>query len=87
MNESRCRPANSHGRWPAKWLLVAGAMCVAAQSALAHWPASPRASVDVYDRTSGTVLAVYEKDGRRTLVIDGRSERDVRVNLRLHPAR
>jgi hypothetical protein len=34
--------------------------------------------------TTGTL---YEKDGRRTLVIDGRSQRDVRVNLRLHPAR
>ena len=82
MNESRCRPANSHGRWPAKWLLVAGAMCVAAQSALAHWPASPRASVDVYDRTSGTVLAVYEKDGQRYVIGTPGHEYEVRIRNR-----
>jgi hypothetical protein len=30
---------------------------------------------------------LYEKEGRRTLVIDGRSERGVRISVRLNPAR
>jgi hypothetical protein len=82
MNASGCRNQRKHGRWPAKLLLLAGMTCAAAQSALAHWPVSPLASVDVYDRTSGTVLAVYEKDGRRYVVGTPGHEYEIRVRNR-----
>jgi hypothetical protein len=82
MNASRCRPGRNHGRWPAKWLLVTGLMCVATQSALAHRPASPLIGVDVYDRTSGTVLAVYEKDGQRYVVGTPGHEYEIRIRNR-----
>ena len=67
MSASVSRNREGRGRWPARLLLLAGMTCAAAQSALAHWSAGPLARVDVYDRTSGAVLAVYEKDGRRYL--------------------
>ena len=42
--------------------------CVAVQPASAHWPSSALVSIDVYDRTDGTALVVYPKDGRRYIV-------------------
>lgn len=48
-------------------LLVAAMACSASQSALAHG-GSPLVSVDVYDRTSGTALAILGKDGQRYVV-------------------
>ena len=53
--------------------LRAGAALLAAAlaaPAFAYWapPASPLAAVDVYDRTTGSALTLYEKDGRRYVV-------------------
>ena len=80
MNASAYRNRGKHACWPAKWLLVAG--MVAAQTALAHWPVRPLASVDVYDRTSGTVLAVFEKDGQRYVVGTPGHEYEIRIRNR-----
>ena len=82
MNASGCRNRGKCGRWPAKLLVLAGMTCAAAQSALAHWPAGPLASVDVYDRTSGTMLAVYEKDGRRYVIGTPGHEYEIRIRNR-----
>ena len=79
MNASGCRNRGNHVRRPARWLLVAGMTCIATQSALAHWPARPLASVDVYDRTSGAMLAVYEKDGQRYVVGTPGHEYEIRI--------
>ncbi len=38
------------------------------QPALAHWPGSQLATVDVIDRTTGATLAVHRKDGQRYVV-------------------
>ncbi|HKU86149.1 MAG TPA: hypothetical protein VJV77_07405 [Casimicrobiaceae bacterium] len=43
---------------------------------------SPLASVDVYDRTNGTVLAVYEKDGRRYVIGAPGHEYEIRIRNR-----
>jgi len=79
MSASVSRNREGRGRWPARLLLLAGMTCAAAQSALAHWSAGPLASVDVYDRTSGAVLAVYEKDGRRYVVGMPGHEYEIRI--------
>ena len=39
-----------------------------AQPAAAHWPSPSLVSVDVYDRTDGTSLVAYAKDGHRYVV-------------------
>jgi hypothetical protein len=64
--------------------LRAGAVLVAAAlaaPALAYQtpPASPLASVDVYDRTTGSALTLYEKDGRRFVVGAPGNEYAVRI--------
>jgi hypothetical protein len=50
-----------------------------AQSACATWPQSPLVSVDAYDRTDGTSLAVYIKDGQRYIVGTPGHEYAVRI--------
>src|SRR5205823_2906617 len=47
--------------------LTAAALTIA-QTAAATWPQAPLVSVDAYDRTDGTALMVYVKDGRRYIV-------------------
>src|SRR5439155_12125662 len=51
---------------------VAGAFAamsaVAAPSAFAHTYNPTLASIEVYDRAEGTIMPVYEKDGRRYIV-------------------
>lgn len=64
--------------------LRAGAALLAAAlaaPALAYWapPAPPLATVDVYDRTSGSALTLYEKDGRRYVVGAPGNEYAVRI--------
>ena len=64
--------------------LRAGAALVAAAFAsptLAYWapPGSSLASVDVYDRTTGSALTTYEKDGRRYVVGAPGNEYAVRI--------
>jgi hypothetical protein len=65
-------------------LLRTGAALVAAAlaaPALAHWNPPPPvlAAVDVYDRTTGAALTVYEKDGRRYVVGAPGNEYAVRI--------
>jgi hypothetical protein len=65
-------------------VLRAGAALVAAAlaaPALAHGspPAPLLAAVDVYDRTTGSALTVYEKDGRRYVVGAPGNEYAVRI--------
>src|SRR5256885_11315207 len=50
-----------------------------AQTAAANWPQAPLVSVDAYDRTDGTALAVYVKDGRRYIVGTPGHEYAVRI--------
>lgn len=67
---------NAHERFPlaiaacrllASWAI--GVLMTAAPPATAHWPApAPLAAVDVYDRTTGSVLDVHVKDGQRYVV-------------------
>ena len=64
--------------------LRAGAALLAAAlaaPALAYWapPASPLAAVDVYDRTSGSALTMYEKDGRHFVIGAPGNEYAVRI--------
>ena len=64
--------------------LRAGAALLAAAlaaPAFAYWvpPASPLAAVDVYDRTTGSALTLYEKDGRRYVVGAPGNEYAVRI--------
>ena len=82
MHASGCRNPERRSRWPARLLLLAATTCAAAQSALAHWPARPLASVDVYDRTRGSVLAVYEKDGQRYVIGTPGHEYEIRIRNR-----
>src|SRR5207244_11203236 len=58
---------------------MAAVTFAAAQPAAAHWPSSPLVSIDVYDRTDGTSLAVYPKDGRRYIVGTPGHEYAVRI--------
>src|SRR5512135_431158 len=60
-------------------LVLATAALSLAQSACATWPQSPLVSVDAYDRTDGTALAVYVKDGRRYIVGTPGHEYAVRI--------
>jgi hypothetical protein len=58
---------------------IAAVAVAAAQPASAHWPSSTLVSIDVYDRTEGTSLAVYPKDGRRYIVGTPGHEYAVRI--------
>ena len=58
---------------------LAAAALSLAQSACASWPQSPLVSVDAYDRTDGTALAVYAKDGQRYIVGTPGHEYAVRI--------
>ena len=67
-----------------RMVLRAGAALIAAAfaaPAFAYWapPASPLAAVDVYDRTTGSALTLYEKDGRRYVVGAPGNEYAVRI--------
>src|SRR5947199_2184534 len=57
-----------HRRRGLMLVMAATAAFAAAQPAAAHWPSPALVSVDVYDRTEGTSLVVYAKDGRRYIV-------------------
>jgi hypothetical protein len=64
--------------------LRAGAALLAAAlaaPAFAYWApsASPLAAVDVYDRTTGSALTLYERDGRRYVVGAPGNEYTVRI--------
>lgn len=64
--------------------LRAGAALIAAAfaaPALSYWapPASPLAAVDVYDRTTGSALTLYEKEGRRYVIGAPGNEYAVRI--------
>ena len=58
---------------------LAAAALTLAQTAVANWPSSPLVSVDAYDRTDGTALIVYVKDGRRHIVGTPGHEYAVRI--------
>ena len=60
-------------------IALATAALALAQSACATWPQSALVSVDAYDRTDGTALAVYAKDGKRYIVGTPGHEYAVRV--------
>jgi hypothetical protein len=60
-------------------LMMAATALAAAQPAAAHWPSPALVSVDVYDRTDGTSLVVYPKDGRRYFVGSPGHEYAVRI--------
>src|SRR5947208_11194064 len=58
--------------------LLTAALAIAS-SAVAYGPSSPLVSVDVYDRTDGTALAVYWKNGQRYIVGTPGHEYAVRI--------
>jgi hypothetical protein len=60
-------------------IALAGAALTIAQTAAANWPQAPLVSVDAYDRTDGTALTVYVKDGRRYIVGTPGHEYAVRI--------
>src|SRR5437016_10540560 len=60
-------------------VMMAAVTFATAQTANAHWLPSPLVSIDVYDRTDGTSLAVYPKDGRRYIVGTPGHEYAVRI--------
>ena len=64
---------------PCIWMLAAFIALAGAQRAAAHWPSPALVSVDVYDRTEGTSLVVYPKDGRRYIVGTPGHEYAVRI--------
>jgi hypothetical protein len=71
-----------HGMDPYRRLLCAALATAAlsmAQSACATWAQSPLVAVDAYDRTDGTALAVYVKDGQRYFVGTPGHEYAVRI--------
>src|SRR5437763_4709482 len=49
-------------------MMAAAVALPAAEPATAHSPGTALVSIDVYDRTEGTSLAFYAKDGRRYVV-------------------
>jgi hypothetical protein len=49
------------------WLLAIAALAVACEAA-AHWRSRAAVTVDVYDRTDGTTLAIHAKDAERYVV-------------------
>ena len=60
-------------------LLIAAAACLAAQTAAAHWRASPLVTMDVVDRTDAAPLAVYFKDAQRYVVGTPGHEYTIRI--------
>ena len=56
---------SKHG---AAGLLIALTTSLFATVASAHWPPQTIATVDIYDRTDGTSLATYAKDGQRYII-------------------
>ena len=72
------RPISRRMAFRASAALLAAAF---AAPALAYWapPASPLAAVDVYDRTTGSALTMYERDGRRYVVGAPGNEYAVRI--------
>ena len=60
-------------------LLIAAAACLAAQTAAAHWHASPLVTMDVVDRTDAAPLAVYFKDAQRYVVGTPGHEYTIRI--------
>jgi hypothetical protein len=63
MGSSACK---TKGRALA-WIAAIAALVLAAPAS-AHWPQPGLAALEVFDRNDGTVLPVYEKDGRRYVV-------------------
>jgi hypothetical protein len=59
--------------------LAAVSALIVAAPACADWPTPALVSMDVYDRTDGTSLAVYLKDGRRYVVGTPGHEYAVRI--------
>ena len=59
--------------------VLATVALVIASAAVAYGPSSPLMSVDVYDRTDGTTLAVYWKNGQRYIVGTPGHEYAVRI--------
>jgi hypothetical protein len=59
-------------------VLAIGALTLA-QAAAANWPYAALVSVDAYDRTDGSALNVYVKDGRRYIVGTPGHEYAVRI--------
>ncbi len=77
---------NDHDRAPwaraARRVLAtvsAGVVMIAAQPAAALWPSPALVSVDVYDRTTGTLLDVHAKDGQRYIVGTPGHEYSIRI--------
>src|SRR5205809_7354400 len=68
-----------HRRRGLMLVMAATAAFAAAQPAAAQWPSAALVSVDVYDRTEGTSLVVYPKDGRRYIVGTPGHEYAVRI--------
>ena len=60
-------------------IALTAAVLAIGQTAAANWPQAPLVSVDAYDRTDGTALTVYMKDGRRYIVGTPGHEYAVRI--------
>src|SRR3989442_6756283 len=59
-------------------LLAAVAATLVSGAALAHWP-SARVNVEIFDRTEGRTLPIYNHDGRRYVVGKPGNEYAIRV--------
>jgi len=68
-------------RKSAAWLAAMAALLLVAP-ACAHWADFGLATVEVYDRNDGSVLPVYDKDGRRYVVGTPGHEYTLRVRLK-----
>jgi len=68
---------NRLNRWMGAALAI-GALTLS-QAAAANWPYAALVSVDAYDRTDGSALNVYVKDGRRYIVGTPGHEYAVRI--------
>jgi len=60
-------------------IALTAAVLAIGQTAAANWPQAQLVSVDAYDRTDGTALTVYMKDGRRYIVGTPGHEYAVRI--------
>ena len=65
-------------KWKYACPLLFAAMLPLSGGALAHWPL-PRVNVEVYDRTEGRVLPMYDFGGRRYVVGKPGNEYSIRV--------
>src|SRR5947208_3637314 len=72
------RPRMNQWNRSLRMALATAALSIA-QSACASWPQSPLVSVDAYDRSDGTALNVYVKDGQRYIVGTPGHEYAVRI--------